>query len=70
MKILVKRIHNHCQEDMETMETIQASFGLTKMAKKSKEERQVVLATALFTSLITYFTSRQLVQMSSDDESG
>ena len=58
MQILVKRIHTFCEEDMEVMRTIQTSFGISP--KSSRDERQVVLATALVTSLVTYFTTRQL----------
>ena len=67
MQILVKRIHTFCEEDMEVMRTIQTSFGISP--KSSRDERQVVLATALVTSLVTYFTTRQLVQMGSDEDS-
>ena len=67
MQILVKRIHTFCEEDMEVMRTIQSSFGISP--KSSRDERQVVLATAVVTSLITYFTTRQLVQMGSDEDS-
>ena len=67
MKILLNRIHTLCEEDMEMMRTIQTSFGI--LPKKSRDERQVVLATAAVTSLFTYFTTRQLVQMDSDEDS-
>ena len=67
MQILVKRIHTFCEEDMEVMRTIQSSFGISP--KSSRDERQVVLATAVVTSLVTYFTTRQLVQMGSDEDS-
>ena len=46
---------------------IQTSFGI--LPKKSRDERQVVLATGAVTSLVTYFTTRQLVQMGSDEDS-
>ena len=49
------------------MRTIQSSFGISP--KSSIDERQAVLATAVVTSLITYFTTRQLVQMGSDEDS-
>ena len=67
MQILVKRIHTFCEEDMEVMRTIQSSFGISP--KSSRDERQVILATAVVTSLVTYFTTRQLVQMGSDEDS-
>ena len=67
MKILLNRIHTLCEEAMEMMRTIQTSFGI--LPKKPREERQVILATAAITSLVTYFTTRQLVQMGSDDDS-
>ena len=67
MKILLNRIHTLCGEAMEMMRTIQNSFGI--VPKKSRDERQVILSTAAVTSLVTYFTTRQLVQLGSDDDS-
>ena len=67
MKILLNRFHTLCEEDMEMMRTIQTAFGI--LPKKSRDKRQVILATAAVTSLVTYFTTRQLVQMGSDDDS-
>ena len=42
---------------------------LWNLTQKSRDERQVILTTAAVTSLVTYFTTRQLVQMGSDDDS-
>ena len=36
--------------------------------KEDMEPRQIVVATAIITSLVTYFTTSQLISMSSDDD--
>ena len=36
--------------------------------KEDMEPRQIVIATAIITSLVTYFTTSQLISMSSDDD--
>ena len=50
------------------MKIIQSSFGLTNMNKTFEEKRKVILATAAVTSLDTYFMIKQLVQMSSVED--
>ena len=47
--------------------TIKSSFVIFPI--KSRDERQVVLATAILTTLVTYSTKRQLVQIGSDEDS-
>ena len=45
-----------------------STFGWTEMDGDSEEKRQVILAaTAVVSSLVTYFTTKQLVTMGSDD---
>ena len=45
------------------------SFGLTQMEEaKDVVKRQVVAATAIITSLITFFTTKQLISMSNGDD--
>ena len=66
MKILLNRIHTLCEEAMEMMRKIQTALGI--FPEKSRNKRQVILATAAVTSLVTYFTTRQIVQMGSDDD--
>ena len=36
--------------------------------KEDMEPRQIVIATAIITSLVTYFTTSELISMSSDDD--
>ena len=52
---------------MEMMVTIQSSFGI--LPEKSRDERRIVLAMAVETSLFIYFATKQLIQTGSDDDS-
>ena len=65
---LVQRIHNICDETQQIMMAIKSTLGLTEMDGDSEEKRQVILAvTAVVSSLVTYFTTKQLVTMGLDD---
>ena len=67
--VLKQNIKNTCEEDTSTWTQIKNSFGLNHMDEKEDiEPRQIVIATAIITSLVTYFTTSQLISMSSDDD--
>ena len=68
LSTLVQRIHNICDETQQIMMAMKSTFGLTEMDGDSEEKRQIILAaTAVVSSLVTYFTTKQLVTMGSDD---
>jgi len=71
LSILVHRIHNLCQDDMNTMLNLKSSFGLINLENNvgnGVEKRQIVILTAIVSSLVTYFTTKQLVAMSTNDD--
>ena len=63
--VLKQNIKNTCEEDTSTWIQIKNSCGLNLMdEKEDMEPRQIVIATAIITSLVTYFTTSQLTSMS------
>ena len=72
LRVLQQNIRNTCKEITSTWTQITNSFGLTEMnGAKDMVKRQIVAATAIVTSLITFFTTKELVSMTSgndDDE--
>ena len=74
LKVLFKNIKNLCQENQDAVKQIESSFGFktsTQTLSDGREKRQiVVLATIAITSLVTYFSTKELVQLSvaNDDE--
>ena len=74
LKVLFKNIKNICQENMDAVQQIFSSFGFKHSVKNhdveigSRERRQlVILATIAITSLATYFSTKELVEMSVAD---
>ena len=74
LKVLYKNIKNICQENRDAVQQIYSSFGFKNSSKNnsveltSRERRQVVvLATIAITSLVTYFSTKELVEMSVAD---
>ena len=74
LKVLYKNIKNICQENRDAVQQIYSSFGFKNSGKNnsveltSRERRQVVmLATIAITSLVTYFSTKELVEMSVAD---
>ena len=69
LHVLRQNIKNTCEEISSTWTQIKMSFGLTQMEEaKDVVKRQIVAATAIITSLITFFTTKQLISMSNGDD--
>ena len=59
LRVLQQNIRNTCEEITSTWTQITNSFGLTQMdGAKDMVKRQIVAATAIVTSLITFFTTK------------
>ena len=65
---------NICKEDLDAMKQIQDSFGFKlinpdSIDLKIRDKRQIaILATIAITSLVTYFSTKELVNMSTSDD--
>ena len=69
LHVFLQNIRNTCEEIASTWTQITNSFGLTQMAgAKDIVKRQIVAATAIVTSLITFFTTKELISMTSEDD--
>ena len=76
LKILYNNIKNYCIEDLDAMKQISDSFGFKNLLRNSplqniklRDKRQIaIVATIVITSLITYFSTKELVQMSQADD--
>ena len=66
LRVLQQNIRNTCKDITSTWTQITNSFGLTEMnGAKDMVKRQIVAATAIVTSLITFFTTKELISMTS-----
>ena len=65
----IEFIFGDCQDDKSIMEQIKASFDIYPSIGliKRRPKRQFVIASVLITSLITYFSTKELIAMSSRD---
>ena len=69
LNVVISSIKNMCQDHKSSLEQIKASFGISPSVGsiKQRHKRQFVLASVLITSLITYFSTKELIAMSSGD---
>ena len=68
LRVLQQNIRNTCKDITSTWTQITNSFGLTEMnGAKDIVKRQIVAATAIVTSLIKFFTTKELDSMTSGD---
>ena len=70
LHVIKENIKNLCRDDKEALAQIKSSFGLNDMELSNRREKRqlVVAATAIITSLVTYFSTKELISMSTDDE--
>ena len=69
LDVVTSSIKNMCEDDNAALPQIKASFGVSPNVGliKRRPKRQFALATVLITSLVTYFSTKELIAMSADD---
>ena len=77
LSVLKKNLLNLCKEDVDAMDQINAAFGFKDLTvaipndlkENNREKRQIaVLSTMVITSLVTYFSTKELISMAQDDD--
>ena len=68
MDVIAQNIRDLCNHDRDVLEQLKTSFGLTEMGKTRTKRQFIVAATVAITSLITYFSTKELISMSSDED--
>ena len=70
LSVIRKNIKDLCEDDKNQMTMIKTSFGFTDMSLITKRHKRqfIVAATVVITSLVTYFSTKELISMSSQDD--
>lgn len=70
LDVIQKNINAACENDKEALLQIKTSYGLTDVGIITKRQKRqfIVAATVIVTSLVTYFTTKELISMSGDDD--
>ena len=68
LDVIAQNIRDLCNHDRDVLEQLKTSFGLTEMGKIRTERQFIFAATVAITSLITFFSTKELISMSSDED--